>query len=138
MRTTLLTLVCLLAFASPILAQTNPIQIAKPFGVAFEPVADGSQVPTSWQCYLDGKPLGASLPAAARVCSIPGLSAGGHTIEVAGTNAFGEGAKGALTATAGAPPPAPTLRITAVTTAIFEVGPDGAVKLLASSVSIQP
>lgn len=140
MRRLLLAVVLCLLYAAPALAQNVPI--SQPFSVQFDPGAATPTNPaaTGFQCYLDGKPLGAPLPASGRVCAIPGQPAGSHTVEVAGTLAFAtgivEGAKSApLTATASAGPSAPTnLRIVVQ----VAVQPSGDVTLLAASVEKAP
>jgi hypothetical protein len=124
----LFALVCLF-IAAPVFAQTNPVPAGQPFNVDFD--HDGQNV-TGFQCVLDGKPLGAVLPATARRCAIAGLAAGPHTVAVEAVNAFGATASQPLSATAGTAPQAPTnLRIVVQ----VAVQSNGDVTLLSASVS---
>jgi hypothetical protein len=128
----LLVLVC--AFSA--LAQTNPVPVSQPFTVAWDANPTGENV-TVYRCYVDKTKVGADIPVATRTCTVPGQTAGPHVVEISAVNTFGEGAKSPLTATAGTPPSAPpNLRLQTVTTATFEVAPDGSVTLLTSGATV--
>jgi hypothetical protein len=127
-------LAVMLVLAVPAYAQTNPIPAGKSFTVGFVPAATG-EAATGWRCFLNGKALTPDLPAASRACVYPGQVPGTYTIDIAGVNAFGEGAKGTLTATAGNPPGAPTNLTITVQVAVQQTGD---VTLLTASVAREP
>lgn len=120
-----------LGLAVPASAQTNPVPVSQPFDVGWQHTGDGT--PT-FQCEVDGTPVGGQLSSAARRCTIPGQSAGTHTVTVTASNAFGSATSAPLPATAGSPPSAPTNLQIVVQVA---VQPDGRVTLLAASVAKQ-
>ena len=130
MKSVLLTIALALS-ATTVYAQTNPVPVSQPFTVAFD--HDGLNV-AGFQCYIDGNPSGALLPATSRGCAIPGLATGSHTIGVAAVNMFGTASSPSFTVTAGSPPSAPSNLRLSMTIA---VKPDGSVELLAFNVEKQ-
>lgn len=122
----------LVLVAVPVMAQTNPVQAGATFNVQFD--HDGQNV-SSFQCSVDGKPVGVALPATGRVCAIPGQLAGVHTVTVTATNPFGSVTSAPLTVTAGTAPTAPTNLRIVVQVALFS---DGAVEVIAASVTKEP
>jgi hypothetical protein len=131
-RLFLFALFCLLPITA--LAQTNPVAAGQAFTVAFD--HDGQNV-SGFRCFVDGKPAGADLASTARQCSIPGQTAGAHTVTVVAFNAFApNGVSSApLTVTAGTAPTAPSnLRISMN----IAIKADGSAELLAFNVSKEP
>lgn len=108
---------------------------SQPFQVAWDanPASDNVTV---YRCYVDNIKQGTDIPVASpRLCTVPGLTAGTHVVEVSAVNSFAEGGRGMLSVTAGSAPSSPTnLRI------VVQVAmqPDGSVTLLAASVSKDP
>ena len=139
MRYVTLALVCSLFLASSAAAQT-PVPANVP--LTLEWTHSGVDV-TAFQCYVDSKPSGTTLPATARTCPIPAFSVGAHTVavEAVNTNAFGTARTKSpdLAVTAGTPPPAPAppsgLQIYELKTAIGIRLPDGTVEILRASVT---
>lgn len=133
-RTCLLTLVCLLTLAAPSVAQTNPVAAGQPFTVSWDanPAADNVTV---YRCYVDKTKVGSDIPVTSpRRCVVPSQTPGTHVVEVSAVNAWGEGARAALTASAGTPPGPPSgLRIEVTQTATINVAPGGQVTVLAST-----